>query len=284
MVRFITGYETEEAPFPDLEVLVHGIPHGALTNPDPPAVLLHQTWRNIAVTHGVAPGVEFRAGREAGEVQLRGNVLDTRFDYVALGHIHLRQTAGINAWYSGSTERTSWGDEPAEPGYALVTLGERGGVPQVEYIDVPARPMETLQPISGKDRDGNERLARDLADQILARAGALNMPDAMVRVELQNTSRPLVRETDAILRRETGSIVWHIRLTIPGDLIDSRDPRLGPPIGPLLTEYDKFIDQNVERGEYDVGFERLMRGKGRSILEGAVARFHEASTIESGSL
>jgi DNA repair protein SbcD/Mre11 len=279
MVRFITGYETEEAPFPELEVLVHGIPHGALTNPDPPAVLLHQTWHNVAVTHGVAPGVEFRAGREAGEVLLRGNVLDTRFDYVALGHIHLRQTAGINAWYSGSTERTSWGDEPAEPGYALVTLGERGDVPQVEYIDVPARPMETLSPIDGADRS-----ARDLADMILSRAGALGMPDAMVRVELKNTPRPLFRETEAIVRRETGEHAWHMRLTAPGDLLDplGRDVVSGLADLHPLAMFDDFVQRQTAVGAYDEEFADRFRTRGRAALEAAIRRSQENAPSESG--
>ena len=86
-----------------------------------------------------------------------------------------------------------------QPGYALVTLDEPGAVPQVEFIDLPSRPMQTLQPI-----DGAERSARDLADMILDRAAALGLPEAMVRVELRNTPRPLFRETEAIVRRETG--------------------------------------------------------------------------------
>lgn len=278
-VRFITGYETEEREFPEFELLVHGIPHGALINPDPPAVLPHQTWRNIAVTHGVAPGVEFRAGREAGEALLRGNVLDAGFDYVALGHIHLRQSAGINAYYSGSTERTSWGDEPAEPGYALVTLGERGGVPQVEYTDVPARPMETLTPIDGADRS-----ATDLAEMIISRAGALGRPDAMVRVELKNTPRPLFRETEAIVRRETGENAWHIRVTAPGDLIDplGRDVISGLADLHPLAMFDDFVKGQTATGAYDEEFAERFTTRGRAALEGAIRRSLESASSESG--
>ena len=279
-VRFISGYEAEEEPFQELELLVHGIPNGALINPDPPAVLHHPTWRNVAVTHGVAPGVEFRAGREAGEVLLRGNVLDARFDYVALGHIHLRQSAGINAYYSGSTERTSWGDEPAQPGYALVTLGERGGVPQVEYVDVPARPMETLSPI-----DGADRTARDLAEMILSRAGARGMPDAMVRVELKNTPRPLFRETEAIVRREIGENAWHIRLTAPGDLLDplGRDAISGLADLHPLAMFDDFVQRQTLAGVYDDEFADRFRTRGRAALEGAIRRSQEAATTEGGA-
>ena len=101
--KFIAGYEAEEHSLQELGVLVHGVPHGALVNPDPPAVPPDPTMRNIVVTHGIAPGFKSWAGREAGEANLRGNVLDTSYDYVALGHIHLREKVGINAWYSGST-------------------------------------------------------------------------------------------------------------------------------------------------------------------------------------
>jgi DNA repair exonuclease SbcCD nuclease subunit len=258
-IRFITAYDTEEQSFPDLGVMVHGVPHGALINPDPPALLHHPTLRNIVVTHGVAPGFATWAGREAGEADLRGNVLDTRFDYVALGHVHLRGNPGTNAWYSGSTERTSWGDQAAQPGYALVSLADRGSMPIVDFVDVPARPMETLSPI-----DGAERTARDLADMILARAGALGMPHAMVRVELQNTPRPLFRETEAIVRREIGSSAWHIRLTAPGDLLDplGRDAVSGLAELHPLKLFDDFLRKQTDACIYDAEFaERSGRRK-----------------------
>lgn len=279
LVKFITGYETDEAAFPELGVLVHGIPHGALTNPDPPAVLLHPTMRNIAVTHGIAPGFAAWAGREAGEAELRGNVLDTQFDYVALGHVHLRGEPGINARYSGSTERTSWGDQAAQPGYALVTLGERQGVPRVEYIDVPSRPMETLAPIDGADRS-----ARDLADMILARAGALGQPEAMVRVELKNTPRPLFREVDAIVRRETGDNAWHIRLMAPGDLLDSLGRGAISGLADLhpLALFADFVKNQTIAGVYDAEFAERFSTRGHAALEGAIRRVQESATSESG--
>jgi len=280
MTRFITGYETEEAAFPDLGVMVHGIPHGALINPDPPAVMLHPTLRNIAVTHGIAPGFAAWAGREAGEADLRGNVLDTRFDYVALGHVHLRGEPGINVRYSGSTERTSWGDQAAQPGYALVTLGERGAVPQVAYIDIPARPMETLSPIDAADRS-----ARDVADMILSRAGALGLPHAMVRVEVQNAPRPLFRETDAIVRREIGGNAWHIRLTAPGDLLDplGRDAIGGLAELHPLALFESFVKEKVAAGIYDAAFAGAFRERGTETLEKAIARLHEASAAEGAA-
>ncbi|MGH2613885.1 MAG: metallophosphoesterase family protein [Thermomicrobiales bacterium] len=279
-ITFIARYEPEEVSFSGLDVVVHGIPHGALTNPDPPAVLLHTTLRNVAVTHGIAPGFASWAGREAGEAELRGNVIDSQFDYVALGHVHLRGEAGINARYSGSTERTSWGDQAAQPGYALVTLGERGDVPQVEYIDLPARPMETLAPI-----DGAERSARDLADMVLARAGALGKPHAMVRVELQNTPRPLFRETDAIVRRELGGHAWHIRLTAPGDLLDplGRDAISGLAGLHPLALFEDFVRKQTDAGVYDKEFAERFQDRGRAALESGIRRTQETAPVEGAA-
>jgi DNA repair exonuclease SbcCD nuclease subunit len=277
MVKFITGYETQSEPIEELNLVVHGVPHGALINPDPPGLLPDRERRNVVVTHGIAQGFASWAGREAGEVLLRGNVLDSAYDYVALGHVHLHGAAGQNAWYSGATERTSWGDQAAQPGYALVTL--RGRLPEVEHIAVPARPMETLSPIDGADRS-----ARDLADMILRRAGALGLPQAMVRVELHNTPRPLFRETEAIVRREIGDSAWSIRLTAPGDLLDPLGQVSVSGLADLhpLTLFDDFIRRQTTSGAYDEAFAERFRERGRAALETAVRASRETATSEGG--
>ena len=151
-VKFIAGYEVKSETFDQLGVTVHGVPHGALTNPDPPLLPPDPRRRNIVVTHGVAPGIKITQAHEPGEVNLTPNLLASDHDYVALGHVHLWQQAGTNAWYSGATERTSWNDQGAQPGYALVSIGGEHRIPAVEHVDVPARPMETLSAIDGGDR------------------------------------------------------------------------------------------------------------------------------------
>jgi exonuclease SbcD len=279
-VRFMAGYEAGEAQFERFGVVVHGVPHGALTNPDPPAILPFNGRWNIVVAHGVVPGYVFSAGREPGEADFRGNVLDAEHDYIALGHVHLRGQTAINAHYSGATERTSWGDQPAHPSYALVTLGRLGSVPIVEYIDLPARPMETLEPI-----DGTDRSARELADMILGRAGALGKPEAMVRVELRGVPRPLFRETDGLVRREIGENAWHIRLTAPGEILDplGRDGALGLAELHPVTLFEAFVAGKVAAGDYDAAFAKTFRERGGAALEGAIGRLQEASAGEGSS-
>jgi DNA repair exonuclease SbcCD nuclease subunit len=260
--------------------MVHGVPHGSLVNPDPPGILPRNGWWNVAVAHGVVPGHVFRARHEPGEVELRGNILDTSVDYIALGHVHIREQVGINAWYSGSTERTSWGDQSASPGWALVTLDKPGSMPIVEFQDVPARPMETLTPIDGADRD-----ARELATIILERAAALGKPDAMLRVELQKTPRPLFRETEAIVRRETGEAAWLIRLTAPGDLLDPLGREAVSGLADLhpLALFDTFVRQREEAEVYEAEFAERFRTRGRAALEAAIRRSQEAVAIEGAA-
>jgi hypothetical protein len=138
--------------------------------------------------------------------------------------------------------------------------------------------MEILHPI-----DGAERSARDLADMILSRAAALGLPEAMIRVELRNTPRPLFRETEAILRRETGDVAWHIRLTAPGDLLDplgrDADARLTD-LHPL-TLFDDFVRKQTDAGVYEQDFADRFATRGRSALEAALRASHEAGSTSA---
>ena len=72
--------------------------------------------------------------------------IDTRlvgdFDYVALGHIHGRQSiGGPNIRYSGTPYKYSVSEAGQEKSITLVTLGEKGSQPQIEYIDLECRPQ-----------------------------------------------------------------------------------------------------------------------------------------------
>jgi hypothetical protein len=145
---------------------------------------------------------------------------------------------------------------------------------------VPARPMETLSPI-----DGADRTARDLADMILSRSGALGMPQAMVRVELQNTPRPLFRETEAIVRREIGDNAWHIRLTAPGDLLDplGRDAVSGLADLHPLSLFDDFVRKQSDAGVYEVEFAERFQVRGRAALDAAIRKTQDAATSDGSS-
>jgi len=206
--RFIAEYEDaiDADTFGAFDIQVHAVPHGALTNPDPVMPTIAQGRRNIMVVHGTVPGI-LPAGiqTEPGEQLLDGELLDSRFDYIALGHIHQYQQVRPNAWYTGSTERFGWGDITATPGYQIVELAEPGQPAGVTHVDIDARPMIALKPVNGGGKS-----ARDIADMVLAQVEKLAQPSAMTRVELRDTPRPERREVQNLLRREVGDLAWSL--------------------------------------------------------------------------
>ncbi|MBA3414440.1 MAG: metallophosphoesterase [Chloroflexia bacterium] len=272
-IRFVAGYELEEVPFPELELVVHAVPHGALVNPDPAFVLPVPGRRNIVVTHGLAAGVQTR-GHEPGEERLAPDLLDPGADYVALGHFHLGGQPTRNAWYSGSTERMGWGDEEATPGYNLVTLDEAGAV-AVEHVPIPARPMKTLAAI-----DGEGLLARELADIVLDRAAAFGDPTAMVRLELRGVPRQTRREVEGIVRREVGDRVWDLRVYTAADLLERFAEGRDEALPPLKELFARFVDEGQQQGIYDDRFAALFRERGSRALDEAQRQAAERSPDE----
>jgi DNA repair exonuclease SbcCD nuclease subunit len=211
-IIFACDYESVEidTPLDHLGLRVQAIPHGALTNPDPPIVSKPVPKKfNLVTTHGIAPGA-LPDGHlsEPGEQQLPSNLVAfSDVDYFALGHIHLCDQVAARAWYAGSTERFGWGDEQAKPGYRLVELSSPGEIPEVTHRSIATRPMIRLKP-----EDATGRSARELADAILHQAAKLSDPSAMARVTLMSAERSVRREVQAVLRRESAPLVWSLDL------------------------------------------------------------------------
>ncbi|HEU0164888.1 MAG TPA: DNA repair exonuclease [Thermomicrobiales bacterium] len=210
-IRFVADYEAievTEAPFDRLDLHIHAIPHGALTNPDPVIPRLQRGKRNILVCHGMVPGI-LAPGHHAeqGEQQLDTALLDSQFDYIALGHYHVPSNPAPKAWYSGATERMGFGDWDVTPGYNVVEVHAPSEKVDVTHLPGEARPMTSLKAVYG-----NGRPARAIADDILEQLSKDDFVTAMVRVELRETERPIRRETDSILRREYQEFAWSLTL------------------------------------------------------------------------
>lgn len=279
-IRFVTAYEMEDVDYPTLNLLVQAIPHGALTNPNLPAPYPMDGVRNVMVTHGLVPGLPLKGGREPGEEELAGQILQPGFDYIALGHYHQWGPQGDNAWYSGSTERNGWGDQEIVPGYNLVTLGAPGTEPEVEHVQLHTRPMETLKPIKAEGRP-----ARELADLILHRAAALAEPDAMVRVQLLEAPRPVRREVEGILKREAGEVVWSLQIFSPADILSpfgTREPGLN--IGDIRALFSHFVSEREEKGEYEAAFAAAFRTRGAQALDEAILAAEQMAATDQDVL
>lgn len=145
------------------------------------------------------------------------DLLASGADYVALGHIHKLQKLHPRVAYAGSIARASFGEEPDEKGYLLVTLGPKGALPEIEIRPIPCRPMVTITSTwtdDGWDTHGAEDLPEDAeirvrlsapedhaTDLAAAQAEVLErFPDAQVEPEVVPVDR---RRSEAIAVAET---------------------------------------------------------------------------------
>jgi len=273
-VRFVTGYDQETIPYESLNLVVCAVPHGRLAEPVPPTVFPEPGAINVLVTHGLVPNLEIRGRqRELGEEELTEVMLDPEFDYIALGHYHKAMKPRQNAWYAGSTERMGWGDERVQPGYWLVELSGPGQPPEVTRVPIETRPMRTLPSVNGEGYD-----ARDIADRVLKMLEDLGQPDAIARVELRHTPRPIRLEAERILRNEAQKFVWWLQVYSPADIL-APFSRGGEPISADIGEmFDAFVTEREK--EYDPAFAAAFRQRGRRALEEAMREADAAGATE----
>jgi len=273
-VRFVTGYDQETIPYESLNLVVCAVPHGRLAEPVPPTVFPEPGAINVLVTHGLVPNLELRGRqRELGEEELTEVMLDPEFDYIALGHYHEAMNPRQNAWYAGSTERMGWGDERVQPGYWLVELSGPGQPPEVTRVPIETRPMRTLPSVNGEGYD-----ARDIADRVLEMLEDLGQPDAIARVELRHTPRPIRLEAERILRNEAQKFVWWLQVYSPADIL-APFSRGGEPISADIGEmFDAFVTEREK--EYDPAFAAAFRQRGRRALEEAMREADAAGATE----
>ncbi len=78
------------------------------------------------------------------------------FDAVMLNHIHKTQAcdAAGRIRYAGSLSRANFGEEDGPKGWLLWEIDERGAEPRVEFREVPARRMLTLDAAWNEERGG----------------------------------------------------------------------------------------------------------------------------------
>lgn len=82
---------------------------------------------SVAVAHGMQA-----------DKTLDPNLLNLEFDYIALGHDHIRQEVARNAWYAGSTERWSFKEADDEKGFLIVQV-EPSQNPEIKPVTIPPR-------------------------------------------------------------------------------------------------------------------------------------------------
>ena len=268
-IDFIAGYEEESRSFERLGVHVAGIPHGAMAlSVYDPITIVKPGWRNILLLHGMVPGMADIAHYEPGSQEISINLLDPHFEYIALGHYHVHRHQQHNAWYAGATERMGWGDEDANPGFAIVEFdaGETD-VATVRHVPISARPMKTLAPINGEGKP-----PREIADIALKRAEAVDDFEAMTRIELRGVNRAVRREAEQLVRRELDERVWTLDFFTRSELAQTFSQSAGVDAEHLEvpTLFDEFVQEQIKLGRYAPEFATAFRAKGLAALGDAI--------------
>lgn len=136
----------------------------------------------VLCAHMSVMGAEFGSERSImlGQdvVVPRSTVLNPKFDYVALGHIHKHQVISSRplAVYAGSIERVDFGEERDKKGFVLVDVAK--GEADYRFKPVAAREFLTVEVTA----DGEDPLA-----QVLAAIGRHDVSEAVVRLVIHTS-------------------------------------------------------------------------------------------------
>jgi len=140
-------------------------------DPDVPAVLL----AHVSVS-GAKAGSERSIMLGYDPVVLKSVLLNTAFDYVALGHIHKHQNLNEGGHppivYCGSIERVDFGEEK-EPKGVVIAQVTRGST-KVDFVPLHARPFVTVR-LDVQD-------SSDPTEAVLAALDRYDVQDAVVRL------------------------------------------------------------------------------------------------------
>jgi exonuclease SbcD len=248
------------------------VPHGAVfgTGAVTPA---RDADINILVTHGMVPGLEARQ-HEMGEANLQPGMLESAFDYIALGHYHEFHKHKPNAYYAGATERFGFGEVASKPGFAIVEF-DSDGLKSVEHVEIAARPMLDLKKISARDMD-----AADLTEEVRKHTSEADLDDAIVRQRVYDVRHGVASGMDRELLRDLQRRCLNFSLEIhaeerPEEM--ERDGSQNAVFGPLGEEFAAFVKERKERGELEAGFAEEFLEKGRAYLTRAASEEPESA-------
>lgn len=262
------GFEIEYEPVQTADALVGVtlVPHGAVGTtgavmPDRSADV------NILVTHGLVPNLEARQ-HEMGEADLPTQMLDSPFDYVALGHYHAFHEHKPNSFYAGATERFSFGEVESIPGFAIVEF-DGDGLKGVEHVPIEARPMLDLPIIHARDLD-----AAGLTEAVREHTSGVELDGAVVRLRAYDVKRGVASGMDRELLRDLQRRCLNFSLEVHAEERPDANGASGPTsavFGSLEDEFARFVKEQRESGELEKGFAEEFLQKGRGYLARAAS-------------
>lgn len=202
--------EPERFVFDDLSIAVQCYPHGSLARLSSAPARADDTVRhNVLVLHGqIGTDTVSDFGGEAIDL---GALAPHEWDYIALGHVHVRRTIGLNAAYAGAIEHTAvniWAEAREPKGFWEIDLGS--GKRTFHALTSP-REVVSLDPINALELEPHELTA--VIEEMFAGVPG-GFAGKLVRLEVFNLARSVWRQIDPKALRRWRTTALNITLSL----------------------------------------------------------------------
>jgi len=241
-------YETLNFNIESKKVLIHAVPQCELKtkfneelkkiSPDP------NVDYNIFVSHGAVRGIQVFSMNEFNELIIPSNILNNKFDYIALGHYHKYTKLANNAFYSGSIERLTFTDAPDKKGFIENEFKNRNI--QHKFIELKNRPMADPKPIKCSNLKLDEVMKK-----IKATITNLDPKEKTFRITLDEIPAHIFRSLDYSEIRKISDEAIHFEIKTNLIKEDKTNTSSSPKLDALSNEFKQYLD-SLEINEKEI--------------------------------
>src|SRR5262245_12286078 len=106
----------------------------------------------------------------------------------------------------------------------------------------------------------------------------------MTRISIAKAHRPIRREAESILRRESADLVWSLQVFSPADSpFQFGERNAEADIPDLRTLFALFVRERAEKGDYDQKFAKDFQARGEQALDEAIRAADLGSSEDSAA-
>ena len=234
---YVADTKSERFSFPEKKLSVLAVPHAALLAPQPGEFRSDERFKyNILLTHAQ---VGERWMSEFGGATIALDMLSPHeWDYVALGHVHVRQEVALGCWYAGAIEHTAndiWSESREQKGFLEVDVPAKRVTAHNLTSPRLVVPLDTIDGM-GREPAEIDALVREALDGV---AGGIE--GKILRLEVINVPREIFRRLNHRELRALRAQALHLALEIrPPQVFRGDKPLSGNRRGRLeddLREY-----------------------------------------------
>jgi len=229
---------------------------------------------NLLVCHADADGDDLPDFAQYSYVRLpRANLFDPRVSLRMLGHVHIHQSIGENAYYSGALERLTFGEIANDPAVYVHRLYPGGEVVTESVRVADMGDPEVPRPAQNLFLDCSEMEAGNLVEAAHAYLDDHQLDDALVQLTLTGAPREIysVHYEDALQKRarKRGAFALKIRVQVRDDELaadersDAELPDVEQVPGAALSEaYRLFASKTGNEDLSDLGCRLIAQASG----------------------